>query len=169
MKTINVSTPPTDYSGWVECFEKLSDGIPDDEFNQIISQSTCPEYRGIKTYLHPQLEKAVNHIVNSCLSVFRRDVLNCFERQEIMGLHLVFIRFSRRINKCMFFIYIPFLEKTFKNDLYKETKRVINDFWLDLINSIKNESNYNSLIQEELHIIKRIHLFEKIEINNGVN
>ena len=38
-----------------------------------------------------------------------------------------------------------------------------------LIYTIQNEANHNSLIQEELHIIKRIHLFEKIEINNGVN
>lgn len=59
------------------------------------------------------------------------------------------------------FVYIPFLDKTFKSDLNKETKRVINNFWFNLIDSIQNEANHNSLIQEELHIIKRIRLFEK--------
>ena len=161
MKLINITAPPADYNGWVECLEALEDGIPDDNAEHMLSVGTCPEYSGIKPYFHLRIENSVNAIINTCIKELRREVSRLTAEGDVRGLHIAFIRFSKRIRRCLFFNRIPFLDSGYKEELLIKTQDAVNAFWSDTLSSLQNDVRHSdsNALEEELYLIKRIRLF----------
>ena len=166
MKDTSVLSPPTDYNSWLEYLDSLESGYSYDGFEEVLVKSSCPEYRGIKSYLHQRIEKTVNAIINSCIKDLHRNVTKYVEGNEISGMHILFKRFAKRIEKCMFFCYIPFLDGDYKKELFEAAKSETYKFWNAMLASVKADvlNNNNTLLEEELFLIERITLFENIEI-----
>ena len=161
MKVNSISSAPTDYSSWMEYLDGFDKGIPDENFERLLSNGACPEYGGVKIYFHNRLEKAVNSIIGFCINDLRRNILEYIEDNELSGIHIAFIRFSKRIKKCMFFEHIPFLDTDYKNELSTEIKKEVGLFWRNTLKSLNNDvkQSNNRVLEEELFLIGRIKLF----------
>lgn len=162
MRTVTIEQPPTDYFSWVECFKKIKSGIPDARVFEILRKGSCPEYIGVVSSFHEQIQDAVNAIIASCIKELKRDMTRYSESYEIEGFHIAFRRFGKRINGCMFFTAIPFLEKGFCEELRQETLNQVNHFWAELLNQIKKDTaaRNNLKMAEELLLIKRVRLLQ---------
>lgn len=169
MKVVSIDSPPVNYSQWASCFEKFEPStMPDDDFESIVSQGLCPEYKGIRQYIHPRIESVVNTIINTAISELKRDLNKFMLGGEISGMHIVFVRFSKRINKAMFFLKLQFLDQEFKTSLKNEVIKQVDEFWKNMLNVLKkNVGENNILFEEELFLIKRIKLFRDASNSDG--
>lgn len=160
---------PTDYHSWIQYLDSIEDGDFENNLQAVLDESSCPEYKGIKSYFHVRIETAVNNIIESNLRDLKKGIAKFTENNEIAGLHILFVRFSKKINRCMFFCYIPFLDNTFKKKMYSATKKEVYNFWDIMLNLLQSEAkkNNNVLLDEELFLIERITLFDGVELNNG--
>ena len=167
MTVVSITEPPADYYSWVECLNSLQTGIPDETTLAVISRGNCPEYIGIKASIHSLTEKAVNAIIANCVKELKRDISKYADINEIDGFHLAFRRFSKRINGCMFFMGMSFLDDHFREELCRETVKQINNFWTETLDHIRKDTaaQDNVLMAEELFLIKRIKLFKDYQLS----
>lgn len=165
MSSCCVVHPPCNYSSWVELLETFREIIPDSGMISLIASGSCAEYNGIKGYLHPHIEEAVNMVIANCIKELKRNIVRLNEMQEIDGMNIAFIRFSKKIDASLFFMHIDFLDESFKQELYNEVEKEVYRFWNDLLASIRKNavSNNNLKLEEELYLIKRIRLFKKYQ------
>lgn len=165
MKDCHVVHMPNDYKSWTELLKTFETVLPDEETIKLLSCGTCPEYSGIKVYLHARIEETVNKVIANCIKELKRNIIRFSEMQEIEGYHVIFMRFAKRIDACMFFVHIDFLEIGFKMEMYNEVCKEVYRFWNDLTDSVKKTviSNNNVKLDEELYMIKRIRLFKKYQ------
>lgn len=164
MKRIRISHPPRDYNGWTECLDLLSSGIPESGTIGLLSQSSCPEYPGVKAFLHARIEKTVNAVIANCIRELRRSLRRFSDTNEIDGVHIAFVRFARDIDSCLFFIRIPFLDPSFRREMRDATEKEVLRFWTDTVSSIRMDvrKTDNRFLEEELFLIKRIRLFKDL-------
>ena len=167
MRTVTIERPPADYFSWVECFKKLTSGVPDARVFEVLRKGSCPEYIGVRSSFHEQIQDAVNAIIASCIKELKRDMTRYAESGETDGFHIAFRRFGKRINGCMFFTAIPFLDPDFCDELSRETISQVNRFWAELLNQIKKDTaaRNNLKMAEELLLIKRVRLLQDYRIS----
>lgn len=167
MRTVKIERPPDDYFSWVECFKKLTSGVPDARVFEVLRKGSCPEYIGVRSSFHEQIQDAVNAIIASCIKELKRDMTRYAESGETDGFHIAFRRFGNRINGCMFFTAIPFLDPDFCDELRRETISQVNRFWAELLNQIKKDTaaRNNLKMAEELLLIKRVRLLQDYRIS----
>lgn len=162
MAVVSIVRPPIDYYSWVECLKCLQSGIPDDNTLVMIKMGDCPEYLGIKASIHKLIEDAVNAIIANCIKELKHDISKCADTNEVDGFHLAFHRFGNRINSCMFFMGMTFLDEHYRKELCRETIKQIDHFWEETINHIKKDTaaRDNVRMAEELFLINRIRLLK---------
>ena len=167
MRTVTIEQPPADYYSWSACIKKLKSGIPDVRAFEVLRRGSCPEYIGVRTSFHEQIQDAVNAIIATCIRELKRDMRRFAESGETDGFHIAFQRFGKRINGCMFFTAIPFLEQEFSDELRRETVRQVTLFWAELLHQIKKEtaSRNNLKMSEEFLLIKRVRLLQEYQIS----
>ena len=167
MVSVSIEQSPTDYFGWVECLKKMKTGIPDTNTFAVLRKGTCPEYEGIKAGMHKLSEASVNAVIANCIKALKRDIARFSDANETVGIHIAFVRFGKRINGCMFFTEMHFLDQRFCDELRHETITQVTRFWSEMLNNIKKDSaaRNNLRMAEELFIIKRVKLLDKYRIS----
>ena len=147
MVSVSIEQSPTDYFGWVECLKQLKTGIPDTNTFAVLRKG--------------------NAVIANCIKALKRDIARFSDANETVGIHIAFVRFGKRINGCMFFTEMHFLDQRFCDELRHETITQVTRFWSEMLNNIKKDSaaRNNLRMAEELFIIKRVKLLDKYRIS----
>lgn len=129
-----------------------------------IPAGSCPGYGAVAPFFRERVENTVNAIANRCVSELQRDLRRVTACNEVSAIHMLFRRFSKRINACMFFWYIPFLEQDFKDELYRQTASETERVMSQLLQPFKESAarSNSTQLDEELFLIGRIRLFDGV-------
>ena len=155
-----VKSPPSDYVGWVSFLENIENNIRFIETEGFFEGAVCPEYAAVKVYFHKYIENAVNTVIRQSVTELQKNIRRCVESNEISSLHLAFVRFSKKVKNCTFFVKIPFVDEDYKNELLAATKLELDRFRSSMLESLSSDvkKSGSSFLEEELFLIKKIKL-----------
>lgn len=159
-----IETPPTSYNEWIDCFNQLNNALLDKSSALILGRGSCVAYNQVKSYLHSEMQKAVNIIIKEYVNELNREIAKYSEFNEINNLHIPFIRFAAKIENSLFFINLDFIDSSFKKELYESVISETNRFWNDIVLSFRRQAleTGNDIIEEEYYRISRIKLFRNL-------
>lgn len=155
---VSLTSSPQDYNGWLECFKHLEKNELTLTSYNLLIQGNCQGYDGIKSYFNQQLINTVNNLIKKNIAVFQKSLARYSDENCIDGLSLPFIRLSKKLEFCMFFTELEFLDKSFKAELRESAVKEITGFWQGMLDSLKKQAmnNHSCELEEEYFRIKRI-------------
>ena len=157
-----IETPPTNYEEWLDCFNQFSDALLDKSSAEMLGKGSCDSYNHIKPYLHREMQKAINLIINGYVKDLKREIHKYLEFNGFDNLHIPFIRFARKIENSLFFLHLDFLDETFKKELYQSVVMECYKLWNSIMFNLKRQilELDNNVIEDEYYQISRIKLFK---------
>ena len=161
-----ISASPVRYAQWIECFDIISERLPDSGEFELLCSGKCEDSAQSVTYLENQLIAAINSMMKQCISRFTRELQMYITFGETENIHIPYVRFSQRIKMCMFFRNLDFMSVQFRRALEASVRSETEKFWKSACRGL-----YDSCIQQpspqledEIHIIRRIRLFRNEDL-----
>ena len=159
---VPLTSSPQDYSSWLECFKYLEKNELTLTGYNLLIKGNCQGYDSVKGYFNQQLVNTVNNLIKRNIAVFQKSLARYSDENCIDGLSQPFVRLSKKLELCMFFTELEFLDKSFKAELRDSAVKEITYFWQGMIDSLKKQAmnNHCCELEEEYFRIKRIRVLK---------
>ena len=161
----NNMRPPENYSDWLICFEMIEKGKISDEQLMLLKKGTCSDFQFSQQYFCVQLEKTVNVILNKSIKSFNRKIKMQQLYHGESHMYSAFVRFENDSGKCLFFMELEFLPRSYREELFQsvkgETQRFIDTACKNIYKQCIKENN--TALYDEIRLIKRIRPYREWE------
>lgn len=151
---------PKRYEQWISSLSVLEmRNIDEVEFNNLCN-GTCEQ--GALTYFEQHLVKALNNALNRCIKEFQCEINLYAAMGESENLHIPYLHFRTRINRCLFYQSLTFISQEFRNELDEKITEEISSFWNKACKMVYDAclDQVNPVLENEWYLIRRIHLFD---------
>lgn len=160
--SLYINQVPQTYVDLLNCFDILkSKNIDKETFNLLVS-CNCHVPQSAVAILQDELIKTINIMLNRCIKEFRKDFQMSLDYSEFENIYNVFTHLAVKLKYCLFFSEYKFLDEKFVEELYISYQKQVKSFWSKTVNSIYQQciEESNLILENELYMIKRIHLFD---------
>ncbi|MFI3141605.1 MAG: hypothetical protein R3Y27_04765 [Clostridia bacterium] len=159
--SLDMSQSPKTYIDLLNYFDVLKAKNVNKDVLKLLSRSKCHVPEPSVAILQDELIKTLNIMLNRCIKDFKKNLQMSLDYSEYENIYNVFIDLAIKIESCLFFSEFSFLGEKFINELSDSFEKQAKVFWCKTINLIYQQciEDNNLILEDELYMIKRIHLF----------
>lgn len=154
---------PINYQDWLQCFETLSTGRVTYEYIMGFRAGRCPGIETVENKFQTHVVETVNNMFSRITRQCTKQVNGILEERDFSETEILFKRISKEMEKCRFYMEIPFLSNEFVKQLDKqfqsEKKRYWNELYCFLMEAA--DETEQSDMYDMLFYLKRINSKER--------
>lgn len=158
---INVQKAPSTYQEWLVCFSVLKSNAGASQHVSDLIESSC--FHGDKYLMdafYQQLTETINVMLDVRVNGFLQEINHCIEYNECEEMVRCLRSLDGRLEECLFYTRLKFLDSSVKSKLTKSIKQQISEFWEELMLFFEDKaaSSGNSALEDVLYYANRMRL-----------
>lgn len=152
--------PPSTYSEWLSCFSYMKSQHFDYTYTDHLIKGSLEGNEQVMLHFQNQLICLMNVLLEKKTRRFVKNMNHLLEVNELDNLTLLFRRFKREIDNCLFFTKLEFLSPNVKLQLKEAFMQEAAKFLDNVINHLKIQSAQNNIpeLEDALYQLRRIRM-----------